>query len=38
MEVFKKNNERVKAAIGAIVAKIPLEADCSCMHALQGAR
>jgi 5'-methylthioadenosine phosphorylase len=38
MEVFKKNNERVKAAIGSIVAKIPLDADCTCMHALQGAR
>jgi len=38
MEVFKKNNERVKDAIGAIVAKIPLGADCSCAHALEGAR
>src|ERR1700729_451634 len=32
MEVFKKNNARVKAAIGSIVAKIPLDADCPCMH------
>jgi 5'-methylthioadenosine phosphorylase len=38
MEVFKKNNERVKNAIGSIVASIPLDADCSCMHALEGAR
>ena len=38
MEVFKKNNERVKDAIGSIVARIPLGADCSCMHALEGAR
>jgi 5'-methylthioadenosine phosphorylase len=38
MDVFKKNNERVKDAIGSIVAKIPLDADCSCAHALEGAR
>jgi 5'-methylthioadenosine phosphorylase len=38
MEVFKKNNDRVKNAIGTIVAKIDLSADCSCHHALAGAR
>jgi 5'-methylthioadenosine phosphorylase len=38
IEVFKKNNERVKNAIGTIVEKIDLSADCSCHHALQGAR
>ena len=38
MEVFKKNNDRVKAAIGKIVAAIDLKADCSCQHALEGAR
>jgi 5'-methylthioadenosine phosphorylase len=38
MEVFKKNNERVKNAIGTIVAKIDVKADCSCHHALTGAR
>jgi hypothetical protein len=38
MEVFKKNNDRVKNAIGTIVSKIDLGADCSCHHALQGAR
>jgi 5'-methylthioadenosine phosphorylase len=38
MEVFKKNNERVKNAIGKIVEKIDINADCSCHHALQGAR
>ena len=37
IEVFNSNNERVKAAIGKIVAEIPL-GDCSCRHALQGAR
>jgi len=38
MEVFKKNNDRVKNAIGTIVSKIDLKADCSCHHALAGAR
>jgi 5'-methylthioadenosine phosphorylase len=38
MQVFKSNNERVKSAIGRIVERISLEADCSCKHALEGAR
>jgi 5'-methylthioadenosine phosphorylase len=38
MEVFKRNNERTKAAIGRIIEKIPLGADCTCRHALEGAR
>jgi 5'-methylthioadenosine phosphorylase len=38
MEVFKKNNDRVKNAIGRIIEKIDLKADCSCHHALAGAR
>jgi 5'-methylthioadenosine phosphorylase len=38
MEVFKKNNDRVKNAIGTIIAKIDLNADCSCHHALAGAQ
>jgi hypothetical protein len=38
MEVFKKNNDRVKNAIGTIIAKIDLSAGCSCHHALAGAR
>jgi 5'-methylthioadenosine phosphorylase len=38
MEVFKKNNDRVKDAIGKIVAAIDTSADCSCRHALDGAR
>ncbi|MGR4065877.1 MAG: S-methyl-5'-thioadenosine phosphorylase [Vulcanimicrobiaceae bacterium] len=38
MEVFKKNNDRVKAAIDKIVGKIDVAADCSCRHALDGAR
>jgi len=37
IEVFNRNNERVKAAIGKIVAGIPA-GDCPCHHALQGAR
>ncbi len=38
MEVFKSNNERVKAAIGRIVEGIPMGTDCSCRHSLEGAR
>ncbi len=38
IEVFKKNNERVKNAIGKIVEKMDVNADCSCHHALSGAR
>lgn len=36
--VFNRNNERVKDAIGKIVENIPVDADCSCRHALEGAR
>jgi len=38
IEVFKSNNERVKNAIGKIVAGIDIHADCTCHHALEGAR
>jgi 5'-methylthioadenosine phosphorylase len=38
IEVFNRNNERVKNAIGKIVEKISVDADCSCKHALEGAR
>jgi 5'-methylthioadenosine phosphorylase len=38
IEIFKKNNERVKEAIGKIIAAIPLDANCSCQHALDTAR
>lgn len=38
MEVFQKNNDRVKEAIGKIIAAIDLKADCSCHHALDGSR
>jgi len=38
IEVFNRNNERVKAAIGTILKNVPLESDCSCRHALEGAR
>jgi 5'-methylthioadenosine phosphorylase len=38
LEVFNRNNDRVKNAIGKIVERIPADADCSCRHALEGAR
>ena len=38
MKVFASNNERVKAALGKIIERIDLHADCSCRHALDGAR
>ncbi len=38
MKVFASNNERVKAALGKIIERVDLHADCSCRHALDGAR
>jgi 5'-methylthioadenosine phosphorylase len=38
VEVFKRNNERVRSAIHEIVRRIDVDADCSCRHALEGAR
>ena len=38
IEVFKRNNERIKEAIGKIVADTPADKDCSCRHALETAR
>lgn len=38
MKVFASNNERVKAALGKIIERIDLHGDCSCRHALDGAR
>ena len=38
MEVFARNNERVKNAIFKIIADTPAERTCSCGSALSGAR
>ncbi len=38
IEVFNKNNARVKDGIYKIVEQLDLKADCACLHALQGAR
>ena len=38
IEVFNKNNARVKDGIYKIVEQIDLDSDCRCMHALEGAR
>ena len=38
IEVFNRNNERVRNVIGKIVENITVDADCSCRHALEGAR
>jgi 5'-methylthioadenosine phosphorylase len=38
LDVFNRNNDRVRNAIGTIVEKIPADADCPCRHALEGAR
>ena len=38
MKVFASNNERVKAALRKIIERVDLHADCSCRHALDGAR
>lgn len=38
IDVFNRNNQRLNAAIAAIVGRIDLGADCSCRHALDEAR
>ncbi len=38
IEVFNKNNSRVKDAIFKIIEAVDIGADCSCRHALTGAR
>jgi 5'-methylthioadenosine phosphorylase len=38
IEVFNRNNARLNAAIAEIVARIAIDADCSCRHALDEAR
>ncbi|MBV8728005.1 MAG: S-methyl-5'-thioadenosine phosphorylase [Candidatus Eremiobacteraeota bacterium] len=38
IEVFNRNNARVKDAIYSIIANTPRERTCECGHALQGAR
>jgi 5'-methylthioadenosine phosphorylase len=38
IEVFNRNNERVKNAIFKIIENVPDEHTCSCGSALSGAR
>ncbi len=38
IEVFNKNNARVKDAIYRIIENLDLSQDCACLHALEGAR
>jgi 5'-methylthioadenosine phosphorylase len=38
IEVFNKNNARVKDGIFKIVEHLDVKADCKCQHALEGAR
>ena len=38
IEVFNKNNARVKDGIYRIIEKLDVKADCKCQHALEGAR
>ncbi|MGZ3497722.1 MAG: S-methyl-5'-thioadenosine phosphorylase [Vulcanimicrobiaceae bacterium] len=38
IEVFNRNNARVKDAIYKIIEQVDVAADCSCHHALEGAR
>jgi 5'-methylthioadenosine phosphorylase len=38
IEVFNRNNARVRNASAKIVERIPPDADCPCRHALEGAR
>jgi 5'-methylthioadenosine phosphorylase len=38
IEIFNANNRRLNAAISEIVARIDVDADCSCRHALEEAQ
>ncbi len=38
IEVFNKNNARVKDGIYRIIENLDVNADCKCQHALEGAR
>jgi 5'-methylthioadenosine phosphorylase len=38
IEVFNKNNARVKDGIYRIIEHLDVKADCKCQHALEGAR
>ena len=38
IEVFNRNNARVKDAIHRIIERVDPEQDCTCRHALEGAR
>jgi 5'-methylthioadenosine phosphorylase len=38
IEVFNKNNARVKDGIYRIIEGVDVNADCKCHHALEGAR
>jgi 5'-methylthioadenosine phosphorylase len=38
VDIFRKNNERVREAIGKIVEALDPQTDCPCRHALEGAR
>jgi 5'-methylthioadenosine phosphorylase len=38
IEVFNRNNARVKDAIYRIIENLDLKQDCKCQHALEGAR
>jgi 5'-methylthioadenosine phosphorylase len=38
IEVFNANNERLRRVLFSLIPKIPLERDCICSRALEGAR
>lgn len=37
VRVFNENNEKVKALLHAMIPALPVERDCLCAHALEGA-
>jgi 5'-methylthioadenosine phosphorylase len=38
VEMFARNNERLREVLAEIIARIQVDADCSCQHALDNAR
>ncbi|HXM05904.1 MAG TPA: S-methyl-5'-thioadenosine phosphorylase [Candidatus Acidoferrum sp.] len=38
IETFERNNDRLRRALSELIARIDIDADCSCQHALDNAR
>jgi 5'-methylthioadenosine phosphorylase len=37
VRVFNENNDKLRALLHAVIPALPVERDCECPHALEGA-